>query len=113
DDAGPEEGAVLADAAAFLLVAALFPGNAEGADRLAVRAVGFGIEAGEMPSNDFVGRIALDPLAADIPARHHATGIQHVERVIGNAFNQKSEITFAFEYIPAPLLVVLEHPTAR
>ena len=97
DDAGPEEGAVLADAPAFLLVAALFPGNAQGAERLAVGAVDFGIEAGEMLPDDFVGRVALDPLAADVPARDHAGRVQHVQRVVGNAFNQKSEITFGFE----------------
>ncbi len=97
DDAGPEEGAVLADAPAFLLVAALFPGDAQGAERLAVRAVDFGVEAGEMLPNNFVGRIALDPLAAAIPARHYAVRIQHVERVVGNAFNQESEVTFGFE----------------
>ena len=97
DDAGPEEGPVLADAPAFLLVAALFSGNEQGAERLAVRAVDFGIEAGEVLPDDFVGRIALDPLAADIPARHYAAGIQHVKRVVGNAFNQESEITFGFE----------------
>src|SRR3954469_16333373 len=45
DDAGPEEGTVLADAPAVLLVAALFPGDVQGAERLAVGAVDFGIEA--------------------------------------------------------------------
>ena len=39
DDTGPEERAVLADAPAFLLVAALFPGNSKGTRRLAVGAV--------------------------------------------------------------------------
>ena len=53
DDAGPEERAVLADAPAFLFIAALFPGNAQGAQRLAVGAVGFGIEAGEVLPDDF------------------------------------------------------------
>ena len=97
DDAGPEEGAVLADAPAFLFIAALFPGNSQGAQRLAVGAVDFGIEAGEVLPDDFVGRITLDPLAADVPARDHAGRVQHVQRVVGNTFNQKSEITFALE----------------
>ena len=96
DDAGPEERAVLADAPAFLLVAALFAGNAQGAERLAVGAVDFGIEAGKVLPDDFVGRVALDPLAADVPARHHAVRIQHVQRVVGNTFNQESEVTFGF-----------------
>ena len=88
DDAGPEEGAVFSDAPAFLLVAALFAGNVQGAERLAVGAVGLGIEAGKVLPDDFVGRVALDPLAADIPARHDAVGIQHVQGVIGDTFNQ-------------------------
>jgi hypothetical protein len=66
-----------------------------------------------MLPDDLGGRVALDPLAADVPARHHAVQIQHVERVIGNAFNQESEITFGFEEIPFLLLIFLEHPTAR
>ena len=53
DDAGPEEGAVLAHAPAFLFITALFPGNSQGALRLAVGAVGFGIEAGEVLPDDF------------------------------------------------------------
>ena len=54
DDAGPEEGAVLAHAPAFLFIPALFPGNSQGALRLAVHAVDFGIEAGEVLPDDFV-----------------------------------------------------------
>ena len=113
DDAGPEERAVLADAPAFLLVAALFAGNTQGAERLAVGAVDFGVEAGKMLPDDLGGRVTLDPLAADVPARHHAGRVQHVKRVVGNAFNQESEITFGFEEIPFLLLIFLEHPTAR
>ena len=52
DDAGPEERAVLADSPAVLLVAALFPGNAQGAQRLAVRAVHFGVETGKILPDD-------------------------------------------------------------
>src|SRR4030095_9512195 len=65
-DAGPEEGAVLADAPAFLFVAALFPGDRERAKRLAVGAVGFGVKTGEVLADDFLRRIALDALAADV-----------------------------------------------
>ena len=53
-----------------------------------------------MLADDLFGRIALDPLAADIPARDDAVGIQHVERVVGNAFNEKTETTLALEQIP-------------
>ncbi len=53
-DAGPEERAVLADAPTFLLVAALFPGDAERTGRLAVGAVGVGVEPGEMLAQDLL-----------------------------------------------------------
>jgi hypothetical protein len=66
-----------------------------------------------MLPDDLRGRVTLDPLAADVPARHHPGRIQHVQRVVGNGLNQKSEITFGFEEIPFLLLVFLEHPTAQ
>ena len=97
DDAGPEEGTILANAPAFLFIPALFPGNSQGAQRLAVGPVDFGIEAGEVLPDDFLWRIALDPLAANIPAGDDAGRVQQVQRVVGNTFNQKSEITFALE----------------
>ena len=79
DDAGPEERAVLADAPAFLLVAALFQGDPQGAGRLAVGPVDFGIEAGEVLPDDLFGRITFDPLAADVPAGDDAGRVQHVQ----------------------------------
>ena len=85
DDAGPEERAVLADAPAFLFVAALFLGNAQRAGWLAVGAVGIGVEAGEVLPDDLLWRIALDPLTADIPAGHDAGRVQHVERIVDDA----------------------------
>src|SRR5260370_26510842 len=62
DHAGPEEGAVLADAPAFFLVAALLFRDLERAGGFAAGAVGLGVEAGKMLAEDFFGRIALDPL---------------------------------------------------
>src|SRR4051812_12544457 len=52
DDAGPEEGAVLADAPALFFIAAAFPGDRERAKRLTAGAVGFGVEAGEVLADD-------------------------------------------------------------
>src|SRR5205085_11766645 len=75
DHAGPEEGAVLADAPAFLFVAALPLSNFEHAGGLAVGAVRLGVEAGEMLPDDFLRRITLGPLAADVPTRDDAVGI--------------------------------------
>ncbi len=108
-DAGPEEGAVLADAPAVLLIAAGFARDAQRARRLAVGAVGFGVEAGEVPAEDLLGRIALDALAADIPAGDDAGGVEHVQRVVGDTLDQKPETAFALEQIPLMLLVFSEH----
>ena len=63
-----------------------------------------------MLADDLLGRITLDALPADIPAGDDPGGIQHVERVVGNAFDQKPETAFAFEQIPLALLVFFEHP---
>src|SRR6202022_2952978 len=83
DDTGPEEGAILADAPA------LFFGDLEGAKRLAVGAVRFGVEAGKMPADDLLRRIALDPLPADVPARDDARWVEHIKRVVGHTLDQK------------------------
>src|SRR5260370_41247676 len=65
DDTGPEEGAVLADAPALFFIPALFFGDLEGAQRLAVGSVCFGIEAGKLLAADLLRRISLDPLVDD------------------------------------------------
>ena len=60
-----------------------------------------------MLADDLFGRVALDPLAADIPARDDAGRVQHIQRVVGDTFDQKAETTFAFEQIPLLLLIFL------
>ena len=97
DHASPEEGTILADAPAFFLIAALFSGDLQRAGGFAVATVGFGIKAGEMPTENFLGRITLDPLTANIPARDNAGGIEHVQRVVGDPFNQKTKTALALE----------------
>jgi len=52
--------------------------DAERTGRLAVGAVGFGVEAGEVLADDLLGRIALDALAADIPTGDDAGRVQHI-----------------------------------
>ncbi len=97
DDAGPEEGAVLADAPAFFLVAALLEGNAEGSAGFAIGPIGLGVELREVPAQDLFGGIALDPFTAGIPAGDEAGRVQHVERVVGDTFNEEAKIPLAFE----------------
>ncbi len=100
DDARPEERAVLADAPAFLFVAALFARDAECTGRFAVGAVRLCVEAREMLAEDLLGRIAFDALAADVPARDDAGGVEHVKGVVRDSFNQQTETPFALEQIP-------------
>src|SRR6478609_1445355 len=90
-DAGPEKRPVLADTPALFFIAAGFFGDAERAGGFPVGAVGFGVEAGEVPADNLLGRITLDAYAADIPAGDDPGRIEHVERVVGYIFDQKPE----------------------
>src|SRR5579884_2227821 len=49
-----------------------------------------------MPADDFALRIALDALRAGVPARDDAARIEHVEGVIGDPFDEPSELLLAF-----------------
>src|SRR5690242_14213556 len=48
-----------------------------------------------MLADDFVGSVAFDPFRPGIPAYDDAVGVEHVERVIGNARDEQTELTFA------------------
>ena len=65
-----------------------------------------------MLPDDFVRQIALDPLAANIPARHDAVGVQHVQRVVCDTFDQEAEVAFGLVQIPLLLFVFSKHSTA-
>ena len=87
-DAGPEEGAVLAHPPAVVLVAPGLPGGRQRTCWLAVGAIGLGVEAGEMLAEDFLRRVALDALRADVPAGHDPGGIEHEQRVVRDALDK-------------------------
>jgi hypothetical protein len=63
-----------------------------------------------MLAQDFLRAVALDALAADIPARDHPRGVQHIERVIGHPLNEEAKITLTFEQIACSLFVFFRHP---
>ena len=48
-----------------------------------------------MLSDDFIGRVALDASRAGIPTRDQPIGVEHVERIIGNAGDQQAELPLA------------------
>ena len=89
DDVGPEARAVLADAPALVLEAALFHRRLQGAFRQAGGAVFLGIEPGEVLAEDFRLLVALESPRARIPARDHAGRIEHVDRVVGNRIDEQ------------------------
>ena len=90
-DAGPEPRPVLAQPPAFALEPPLARGGSDLAFGFASGAVFRGEKDREMPPDDFVRGIALDPLAAEVPVRDAAFRIEHVDRVIGDALHQDAK----------------------
>ena len=91
DDASPEGAFVLADPPSFGFVLAGPLRNFERPFRNAVVSVLRSIKRGEMPSDNFVARIALDPFGAGIPVDDVSGRIEHVDGVVGDAFHKQAE----------------------
>src|SRR5579872_918547 len=85
----PEQGAILADTPALGGEAAGFRRCLQGTVWDAGGAVLFGVEAGEVLPDDFVGRIALDVLGARIPAHDVAGGVEHEDRIVHDTLDQQ------------------------
>src|SRR4029079_1222122 len=62
---------------------------------LAFLPVFLGEEDREMPTDDLLRGIALDPLAAEVPVRDAAFRIEHVDRVIGDTLHQDAKTLLA------------------
>ena len=94
DHVGPEARAVLAQAPAFVLEAALGRGPAQFLLRPSGRD-GLGrIEDREMLADDLLARIALELLRAGVPGDHAALRVQHEDAVIDDALDQELEAVF-------------------
>jgi hypothetical protein len=52
------------------------------------------IERREMPADDILPRIALDPFGPGIPVHDMAGRIEHIDRVVGDTFDQQAETLF-------------------
>jgi len=89
DDRRPEMGAVLADAPPFRFVATLLQCRGERPFRHAGGAVRGRVEPGEMLAEDFGLRISLEAPRAGVPASHRAVGVEHIDRVVGDALDQQ------------------------
>ena len=48
-----------------------------------------------MLADDLVALVALDALGARVPARHHAVGVEHEDRIVDHALDQQPEALFA------------------
>src|SRR5262249_34328957 len=89
--AGPEARAVLADAPAFVLDAALLAGAAQLFARPAGGDLVGWVEALERLADDLRCRVALDALRAGIPARHAAVGVEQEDGVVADAVDEQAE----------------------
>ena len=90
DDVRPEQSAVLAHPPTLGLVAALLGRRAERAVSRAGRAIGLGVEDRDVPADDLVGRVALDPLGAGVPADDLARGVEHDQRIVDDAGGEET-----------------------
>src|SRR5580658_2793468 len=90
DHVRPKASAVLPHPPALLLEPTLFPRRPQRGLREIDGLVLFGVEPREMLSNDLAFAVALEPLGAAVPARHQASRVQHVDRVIGDPLDQKA-----------------------
>jgi hypothetical protein len=96
---GPEAGPVLADAPPFVLEAS---GGARPPQLLVRPAPSDGvcrIEPREVLADDLRGTVALDPLRAQVPARHAAIGVQHEDRVVLHGLDHEPEAFFALAHL--------------
>src|SRR5439155_24303828 len=89
DDVGPEAGAVLAHAPALALESAV-----AGRDlqlHVALAGVLGRVEAREVPPDDLLGAVSLDPLRASVPGAHPPLRVEHEDGVLFDAGHQHAE----------------------
>src|SRR5205814_8805554 len=96
----PKPRAILAHAPALLLVATLALGDLELPLRLAVSDLFFRVEDREVPADDLVGGVALDPLGALVPRHDRARWVEHEDRVVHDTRDEEREL-------------IAEHPRLR
>ena len=47
--------------------------------------------------DDLIGRVALEPLRARVPIHNDPARVQHVDRVVNDAFDKDAETTLTFQ----------------
>lgn len=89
DDRCPETASVLADSPSFGAEAAFSCCDAQGALWKPIGAVIWRIEGCERLADDFVGRVALQPLGTGVPAADCAVEVDHVDGVINDCVDEQ------------------------
>jgi hypothetical protein len=89
DDIRPKRRPILADTPALCFVSPTLQRRSQRARRLAGGAIGLRVEARKVLTDDFLRRVALDPLGAGIPAGYIPMRVQHEDRVIRHGINEQ------------------------
>src|ERR1019366_8383117 len=92
DDVRPEARSVLANAPAFIFESPNPSRNLQLALTQAGAHVLFAVEPREMLADDFVGLVSLDALGAEVPGRDNPVGVEHEDRVVGDALDEPPEL---------------------
>ena len=92
---GPEEGPVLPDPPRLFPVVPDRGGHRQLVLRVSRPHVVGTIEGREVPPDDLIGPVALDPLGPAIPARDVALGLQHEDRVVLDRLHEEAESLLA------------------
>ena len=96
DGTGGKTAAVLSDAPALGDNLPLLGGFTQHLRRRAGALFLLGVKARKVLPDDLVGAVALDALRAAIPGGDSALRIEHVDRIIGDRFDQDAELPFGF-----------------
>src|SRR5258708_39389596 len=96
DHVCPKLAAVLTDTPAFCLVSSRGTRRFDAALRDTGSLVRSPIKAREVMADDVLGRVSLDPLRSGVPIGNDAVGIEHEDRVIGDALHEETEPALAF-----------------
>ena len=96
DGTGGKTAAVLSDAPALGDNLPLLGGFTQHLRRHAGALFLLGVKARKVLPDDLVGAIPFDPLGAGIPGGDPALRIEHVDRIIGDRFDQHAELPFGF-----------------